>query len=270
MPNPYDDILSDEPEERPKPPPERPAEQPEPAPAAEPTPIDLNDPRFMHEGPETLDLILESIETFNAKAEAFSRLLSEMSVADHKVEGKVARLFLVTNDNHDRGNLAGERAYHELQARKFGLIIEPMRALADLHLATVRQFNDNIDKEYYSLEKTDRAVAEDKARAIDGINLQRRILADATDALQILRDGLKDTERRLKKYINAGGDNNISTSEFGLLVRKREELTSGRQHKFDYDFFDVNLLDKTAISLGIYLKETSGQYLRTLSEVMGL
>ncbi|MEL7163692.1 MAG: hypothetical protein AAFN92_23235, partial [Bacteroidota bacterium] len=87
--------------------------------------------------------------------------------------------------------------------------------------------------------------------------------------LQILRAGLADTERRIKTYINAGGTNNISRAEYDLLVRKREELTSGREHAFEYEFFDVNLLDQTALSLGIYLKETTSQYLGSLMRVMG-
>lgn len=259
MPNPYDDILHDAGE----------AEKPTPSPPSlnEPEPIDLNDPRFLHEGPEALDEILDAVAEFNQKAEDFSRLLSEMSVADHQVAGKVSRLFLVQDDPHERGNLGGERAYHELQEQKFRLIIAPMRQLAELHLATVQRFNNDIDKHYYSLEKTDRTVAAEKKAAMEGINLQRRILADATDSLQTLEAGLADTERRIKTYIHAGGGNNISRAEYDLLVRKREELTSGREHQFNYAFFDVNLLDKTALSLGIYLKETTAQYLGSLGKI---
>jgi hypothetical protein len=103
---------------------------------------------------------------------------------------------------------------------------------------------------------------------MDGINLQRKILADAYNALQILTDGLADTERRFEKYVNAGGINNISSSEYELIVRKREALTSGLDHHFDYTIFDVNLLDKTAFSLGIYLKETSAQYLKKIGKAL--
>jgi len=275
MPNPYDDILREDEEHRPKPTPAPVRQAPGP-PASAPAkkeplelePVDLNDPRFHNDGPEPLDEILEDVEAFNKRAEAFSRLLSELAVTDHKVSGLVTRLFIDPENSHDRGTLAGERAYHELQERKFRLIIAPMRELGELHLATVKQFNQDIDQHYYSVEKTDRTVASEKSQAVDGINLQRTILADATDSLQTLRDGLIDTEKRIRKYINAGGDNNISRAEFDLLVRKREQLTSGQEHVFDYGFFDVNLLDKTALSLGIYLKETSAQYLGKLGTAL--
>ncbi|MEL7159649.1 MAG: hypothetical protein AAFN92_02735, partial [Bacteroidota bacterium] len=173
--NPYDDILNDAGAEKSDPPSAKPAEL---------TPVDLNDPRFLHEGPEALDEVLDAVAQFNEKAESFSRLLSELNVSDHKVASKVSRLFLVQDDPHERGNLGGERAYHELQEQKFRLIIAPMRELGELHLAAVRQFNDDIDEHYYSVEKTDQTVAAEKKAAMEGINLQRRILADATDALQ--------------------------------------------------------------------------------------
>ncbi|WP_273443986.1 hypothetical protein [Neolewinella agarilytica] len=265
MPNPYDDILSnDEPEKTPQ------REETPPPAAATPQyePVDLNDPRFQDDGQEALDEVLGSVAVFNEKALTFSRLLSELRVVDHEVKGKLTRLFLEVDDPHQRGTLSGEKQYHELQLTKFRTIIQPMRELADLHLATVKQFNRDIDEHYYSVEKTDQVIAAEKKRAVDGINLQRKILAEATNSLQILKKGLEDTERRIRGYVNVGGKNNISDAELQLLIRQREEATSGRQHGFDYVFFDVNLLDKTAISLGIYLKETSAQYMKKLGEAM--
>jgi len=64
--------------------------------------------------------------------------------------------------------------------------------------------------------------------------------------------------------------NNISASEYEIIAQKREQLTSGREHRFDYSFFNVNLLDKTAISLGIYMKETTSQYLGKLEDAFEL
>jgi len=270
MPNPYDDILSgEEPEKKPSPREEIP--DPPPPPAAASTgyePVDLDDPRFQDDGPEALDEVLESLRAFNEKALVFSRLLSELRVVDHEVKGTIARIFLEVDDPHRRGSLAGEKQYHELQMTKFRAIIEPMRELGDLHLATVKQFNRDIDEHYYSVEKTDQVIASEKKRAVDGINLQRKILGEATNSLQILNKGLVDTERRIRGYVNAGGKNNISNAELQLLERQREDLTNGREQGFDYAFFDVNLLDKTALSLGIYLKETSAQYMKKLGEAM--
>ena len=176
------------------------------------------------------------------------------------------RYFLVSEDKHDKKSLVGERRYHNLLTDKFTKIIAPMRDLAKLHFDIVQQFNRDIDKHYYSFDKPDSVVKSDKTQAINGINLQRRILADAESNLEILRNGLIDIERRIKKYINIGGVNNISSSEYQIIVQKREDLTSGRNHHFDYSFFNVNLLDKTAISLGIYMKETTSQYLGKLEE----
>ena len=268
MPNPYDDILGEDDSQEPTGPERTPAPNPDAVPRGFTPTVDLNDPRFLREGPEPLDEILADIDAFQQRAVDFSRLLSDLAVPDHKVDNRVLRMFLVMDDPHDRGDLAGERQYHTLQTRKFHAIIEPMRELAVLHLETVKHFNRDIDKQYYSVEKTDREVQSDITRAINGINLQRRILAEASSSLDILRNGLVDTERRIKNYVNAGGRNNISRAEYELVVRDREELTSGRQHRLDYAFFDVNLLDKTALALGVYLKETSAQYLKKLGEAV--
>ncbi len=102
--------------------------------------------------------------------------------------------------------------------------------------------------------------------AIDHINTQRKILADAAISLSILEEALSNTENRLRDYINAGGINNISRSEYEILTQKRITLTSGQQHQFDYSFFKMNLLDKTAIAMGVYLKETTSQYLDKLNK----
>lgn len=262
--NPYDDLFDHAANDEPG----KPA--PKPAPPPEPLAAYSFDPSSYVAGPDALDAILDKLLEFNKKAEGFSQLLSQLRVVDHAVKNKVARIFFVADDPHDRGNLPGERQYHALQLAKFEAIIVPMRELAEWHLATVKQFNDDIDADYFNPDKTSGEVASEKSRAMDGINLQRKILADATNALQILTEGLNDTERRLRKYVNAGGKNNLSSSEYELLVRKRETVTSGLEHHFDYAIFDVNLLDKTAFSLGIYLKETSAQYLKKIGKALDL
>lgn len=264
MPNPYDDLF-DAPLPEKKPSSEStPPEDPAPAPA--PAPSFAFDDGFDPDGPDALDEALAMVDDFNNRAGRFSRLLSELRVVDHQVRGKVTRIFLVSEDPHRRGSLAGEKQYHELQSTKFMAIIEPMRELAERHMEIVKQFNREVDEHYFSVEKTKGRIESEKTLVMDGINLQRKILSEAASALKILTDGLEDTERRLKEYVNAGGKNNISSSEFALLVRRREQLTSGLDHKFDYRVLDTNLLDKTAFSLGIYLKETSAQYLRKLGK----
>ncbi|TXF87619.1 hypothetical protein FUA23_18130 [Neolewinella aurantiaca] len=260
MPNPYDDLFDNPlPDKKPESSGETPADP-------TPEPMFSFDGDFDPDGPDALDEILALNLDFNNRAEEFSRNLSKLRVVDHEVKGKVTRLFLVSNDPHRRGSLAGEKQYHQLQTEKFFAIIEPMRELAELHMTIVKQFNRDIDEHYFSVEKTKGRIESEKTLAMDNINLQRKILAEAADALKILRGGLIDTERRLKEYVNAGGKNNISSSEFELLVRKREQLTTGLDHQFDYRIFDTNLLDKTALSLGIYMKETSAQYLARLGK----
>ncbi len=214
--------------------------------------------------PEPLDEILKKNALFHEKAEAFSALLSRLRVIDHKVPNEVLAMFVSFGENHDQGSLAGEKSCHELLSKKFRLIIEPMRELAALHLDTVRQFNNDIDDSYFSVEKEDGEVKSEKADAVDGILLQRRVLSEAAENLQILEDALQACERRMKKYVNAGGTNNLSASELSLLASNRERLTDGTEHQFNYSFFDINLLDKAAITLGIYLKETTAQYLQKL------
>lgn len=266
MPNPYDELFGPEPD-----PDKKTERKPSvPDPPTDPLAAYSFDPDSYEAGPDALDVVLERLQRFNEEAESFSKTLSRLKVVDHEVTGKITRIFLVSEDPHARASLAGERRYHEIQTLKFYQIIEPMRKLAQLHLATVKQFNREIDSHYFNPDKTDRQVEAEKKQAMDGINLQREILADAAGALKILREGLADTERRIRSYIDAGGQNNISKSEYELLVRKRETLTSGKEHHFNYSIFDVNLLDKTAFSLGIYLKETSTQYLDKLGKAMDL
>ena len=257
MPNPYDDIFEDSGEEKKK----------SSSSSSESNEFEFEDDGFDMGGKEPLDEILDSIRLFEHQAEDFSKLLSLTKAIDHKVENKILRMFIVTNDKHDKRNLNGERKYHDLQVSKFEKILVPMRALAQIHMQTIQQFNRDIDKNYFSIDKTDSVVKSDKERAIDGINLQRKILADAATDLDILKKGLADTERRIKKYINEGGGNNISSAEYEMIVKKRNSLTIGRDHQFDYSFFDINLLDKTVISLGVYMKETTSQYLGKLMTV---
>lgn len=203
---------------------------------------------------------------FHAKAEEFSGLLSRLGVIDHKVPSHVLSLFVITGDSHDQGNLSNEKSYHELLCKKFQLIIQPMRQLAVLHLEAVKQFNE-IDDTYFSVEKEQSEVKSDTAQAVDAILLQRQILEEAVENLKILENALEACERRMKSYVNAGGINNLSASELSLLTSNREQLTRGIEHQFDYSFFDINFLDKAAISFGIYQKETSSQYLQKLGKV---
>lgn len=256
MPNIYDDLLNDDEPKKPQ------------ADSLKSDPIYLNDVRFPINEEEPLDEILDKIKQFNQDAEAFSRLLSKTKAIDHKVQNSFNRLFFVSEDEHDQGSLVGERRYHHILCSKFETIIMPMRDLAALHLDIVQQFNRDIDKHYYSVEKTDSLIEEEKKAAENGINLQRKILADATNSLSILQEALNDTERRIKNYVNAGGQNNISIAEYEMIVQRRLKLTSGKNHQFDYTVFDVNVLDKMVLSLGIYKKETTTQYLGTLAKAL--
>ena len=252
MPNPYDEIFNTNDDEK------QPSE-----PLFSKEELEADD-RFDMNGKEPLEEILDIIRQFEHQAEAFSQLLSKTRAIDHKVENKIARLFFVAEDKHNQGSLRGERIYHDLLKEKFEKIIFPMRSLAELHLQAVQQFNRDIDKNYYSIEKTDKDIKSDKEMAVNGLNLQRKILADAATDLDLLKDALADTESRLKNYINAGGNNNISAAECEIIIQKRVTLTKGQDHQFDYGVFDINLLDKTAISLGVYMKETTSQYLGKL------
>lgn len=216
---------------------------------------------------EPLDEILKLNADFQARAKDFSELLSRLRVIDHKAPNELLSVFVKMADSHDQGSLVGEKSYHELLSKKFRLIIAPMRELASLHLEAVKQFNYNIDDSYFSVEKEDVEVKSDKDLAVDSLLLQRKILEEAAENLQTLAHALQACERRMKKYINAGGSNNLSASELAILESNREQLTSGMEHQFEFAFFDINLLDKAAITLGIYAKETTSQYLRKLKQV---
>ncbi|MHA7056346.1 hypothetical protein ACWGOQ_0003945 [Aquimarina sp. M1] len=254
MPSLYDDLFEDD----------RKWNKPtEPIPDPEP----LDDGLFEKEGRESLDEILALIKQFTIKAVPFSQLLTKTSAIDHEVEKGLVDIFLVTKDKYNQGTLAGERKYYVMLQTKFEAVITSMKDLAKIHLETLKQFNRDIDKDYYSIEKTDKQVQSEKETAIDHINTQRKILADAATSLSILEEALTNTEKRLCDYIDAGGIHNISSSECEILIQKRTSLTSGQIHQFDYSFFKMNLLDKTAIAIGLYLKETTAQYLDKLSNV---
>ena len=160
--------------------------------------------------------------------------------------------------------MAGERAYHRVLTKKFKDIIQPMKHLAEIHLQTVKQFNRDIDEDYYSIEKEDHQIKQERKHAVNGINLQRSILSDAAGDLAILTDALNATEKRMDRYVDMGNYNNISSSELKLLVAERKTLTSGHEHQFQYGIFDINIIDKTVLQLGGYQKETSKQYLTKL------
>ena len=261
MPNPYEDIFNSEGNEK----------KNEQDTSSEETPSfgfsAFEDDGFEVNTEESLDEILSNITLFNQKADAFSKLLSQTRAVDHKVNSGFASLFFEVQDPHDKRYLGGERKYHESLTKKFEAIIVPMRELAELHLKTVKRFNDDIDDNYFSVEKSDFMVKKEKELAVDGIQLQRTVLADAASSLNILKDSLAKTESRLKKYINAGGRNNISVAEYQMITQKREALTNGRQHHFDYTFFNMNMLDKAAISFGYYMKQTSNQYVNQLKMI---
>jgi len=222
---------------------------------------------FPMDGKEPLDEILDKVKAFNDKAVPFSKLLSEVNAVDHKTYVGLSSFFINSTNKHAKDTLIEERKYHRSLMLKFEKVIVPMRELAQIHLQTVEQFNKDIDDNYYSIEKSTEIVKHDKANAMDGINLQRKILADATKSLNILEDAMVDSEYRIKPYINSGGKDNISKAEYEILLQKRNQLTLGKLHQFDYSFFTANLIDKTALSLGIYMKETTSQYLGKLFKV---
>ncbi len=253
MPNPYEDLFDNSKKEQ---------QQENNEEAFDP--IEFSGDELVGDGKEPLDEVLDCVNLFREKAEAFSKLLSATKAVDHKVINNITRFFLVIEDKHDQESLAGEKKYHALLCKKFIAIIYPMKELAKIHLDTVTQFNRDIDKDYYSVEKLDRVIKMEKSQAVDGINLQRQILADAASDLEILESALADTEKRIKNYVDVGGVHNISASEMVLLKSNRENLTLGREAQFDYSFFKINMIDKTAIKLGVYLKETTAQYLGKL------
>lgn len=230
----------------------------------------LSSPYVPEDMKEPLDEVLDNTVLFQEKAESFSKLLSDARAIDHKVHSSISKLFFATKDKQAKNSMDKERAYHLVLSALFEQIISPMKELAEIHLATVKQFNRDIDKNYYSIEKMDREVEAEKSKAVEGIYLQRLVLSDAANDLQILEGALEATEKRLRRYIDAGGKNNISASEVAIISSKRETLTNGQTYQFDYSFFLLNALDKTAITFGLYQKETSNQYIKSLVRVFDL
>jgi len=256
MSNPYDDIFDDESGKKQSQPPIPPEALPQ-----VPEPLEKATPEK-----ESLDEILDNIELFNHDAEAFSKLLSETRSIDHKETKGLLQYFVIIPEKDRPENLKEEREYHNLLSRKFERIITPMVNLAKIHLQTIKIFNEDIDDSYYSVEQSDGQVKINKTLAQDGINLQRKVLADGADNLSTLETALEVSESRLSNYVNTGGINNISAAELVMITQKRTQLTSGLLHKFDYSFFTINLLDKTALTLGVHFKETSSQYINKLSK----
>lgn len=259
MPNPYEDLFDESEKKKPEVPADPPVSGFDMVP---PAPEDTVEP---------LDNILEKIEAFKARGAEFSIFLSKTRAIDHQEEARSAHtllsLFFVT-EQRGKGSLSGEKAHFNLLQEKFRNIMDRMKDLALLHLEIVKRFNADISKQYYSIEKDDYQVKQEIEFAVDQIQMQRRILGEATRDLNILEDALKATEQRLKKWIDAGSVNNLSAAEFYHLQQTRAELTSGKLHQFDYSFFDLNMVDKLALRLGIYLKETTAQYFNQLSVAM--
>ncbi len=249
MPNPYEHLFGEEEQ------PQRFHEEEATEPVFSAPPPPQKDP---------LDTILEKISLFQQKAAAFSILMSQTRAVDHDVNTEWWAVFVNAGHRYERGSLAAEKAYHQHVTEKFIRLIDPMKSLAGLHLETLQTFIQEIDDAYYSVEKTALEVKNGKERVIDGLNLQRKILGESADNLDILDKALEACEYRMKQYVDAGGANNLSAAELALIAQNRKQLTSGREHQFDYTFFNINLIDKTAMALGFFMKETSNQYLQKL------
>jgi hypothetical protein len=252
--NPFDDFFN-QPGEK-KPAPETPISPLEP------------DPRFPESSPESLDEVLAKSAAFEQKAIGLSRLLSQTNAVDHEpgwiASSPVLRLFVNPEDPHEQGSMQREKAYHQLLCNKFRGIIEPMRELAELHLSIVKQYNNEVGEHYYSVEKTDAQVKAEREQALEAIFFQRKLLGNCARDLGILAEALEVCENRLKKYIDAGGDNNISAAEQALIAKSRLALSSGVEHNFAHRYFLLNVIDKAAISLDYYMPATSSQYLQKL------
>lgn len=254
MSNPYDDIFGNDPAKKPLHTEKK--EDPIPMPSEE----DLSEP---------LDELVAACASFAQKATQFAQLLTNTRAADHEVplaaRQPILRLLVRVEDQTEKGNLAAERKYHQSVTEKFQAIITPMRALAKQHLAIVKQYFNAIDEHYYSVHKTDLEVKREIESVQKNILVQRQILHDAQSALTTLSQALSHTETRLKNYINRGGTDNLSAAEHAILQQQREQLTEGLSHAFNYEFFKLNLLDKTALSFGKITQQTSSQYIQKLS-----
>ena len=223
---------------------------------------------FPEDGKESLDEILEKNQQFEQRAADFSKLLSQTRAVDHEpvaFAGNTLIHYLIDiHDPHEQGSMRGEKAYHQILENKFRAIIVPMIELARLHCDVVNQFNQDIDEHYYSVEKTDREIKSDRAIAMEGLLFQRKLLGNAARDLSILSQAMEVCEVRLKKYIDAGGDNNISGAEQALIAKNREYLSSGVEHHFDYALFNLNLLDEAALTFRLFTKQTFSQYVQRL------
>ncbi|CAL2095519.1 hypothetical protein [Tenacibaculum sp. 190524A02b] len=222
------------------------------------------DNRFTTDGKEALDEVIENITIFQKQAIPFSELLTKVAAINHKVAKNPFSIFIVADDLHDQYSLEAEREYHILLQQKFNAIIVPMKVLAKMHLETVLKFNNEVGKEYYSVDKSNKTIKKEKELAIEGLNRQRIILANGASDLEILFDAIKNTEQRIKKYINAGGHNHISRAEYEVITQKTEALLHGYNHQFDYSVFAINTIDKAIIYLGFYMKQTTAQYTNKL------
>lgn len=227
-----------------------------------------DDPVFPEGGKESLDEILEKNAEFERRAESFSKLLSQTRAVDHDPVAFADNTFLKylvdIKDPHQQSSMRGEKAYHQLLENKFRAIIVPMIELAQLHCKIVKQFNQDIDEHYYSVEKTEREVKSDRAIALESLFFQRKLLGNAARDLMILSKAMEVCEYRLKKYIDAGGDNNISSAEQALIAKNRTYLSAGLEHHFDYALFNLNLLDEAALTFRLFTKQTFSQYLQRL------
>ncbi len=130
--------------------------------SSKPKPVDLHTDVFENQEQEPLDEILTLIHQFTKKAIPFSQLLTKTSAVDHEIDKGVLDFFLIADDKFDQKTLEKERKYYAMIQAKFEAIIPPMRDLGDIHLKTIKQFNQDIDADYYSSEKTDHQIQSEK------------------------------------------------------------------------------------------------------------
>ncbi|WP_020536194.1 hypothetical protein [Lewinella cohaerens] len=249
-------------------------EEKQPAKKAAPTQkegLDFSNLPPLEEGDLTpaLEELLARCGAFAQQATAFGQLLSRLRVVDHQVSNIVKqnwlKFLIKVEDEHQQPSLAGERKYFRLLQDKFSAIIVPMKTLAQQHLTCLKQFNDEIDEHYYAPNKTDLEVKREIEQVKADLLLQRQILHDAQEALTTLADAMEAAEHRLDTYVNAGGENNLATTELVLMKKERKQLTEGLSHQFNYNFFALNLLDQASLKFGLVPKKTTAQYLSSLS-----
>jgi hypothetical protein len=177
-------------------------------------------------GPEPLDAILERIESFKSKVAIFSAFLIKTNAIDHKQEAEAANDFMaymfVSEPRKPFGKLNQEKEHYALLQNKFQGIISQMKILATTHYEIIQQFNRDIDKNYYSIEKNDAIVKNDIVTAVENLNLQRKILSNAARDLDILENALHTAEKRMQKYIDIGGSHNLSNAEWSVLKQQRK------------------------------------------------